>query len=38
MVVKAVEAYAKRQGHSVVTPELLAEVRAQWGGRFRPGR
>jgi radical SAM protein with 4Fe4S-binding SPASM domain len=35
-VVGAVEAYAKRQGHSVVTPELLADVRAKWGHRFRP--
>jgi AdoMet-dependent heme synthase len=36
MVVKAVEAYARRRGRSVVTPETLAEVRAQWGARFRP--
>ena len=36
MVVKAVEAYARRRGDTVVTRELLAEVRATWGGRFRP--
>ena len=36
MVVKAVEAYARRRGESVVTPTLLADVRAKWGGRFRP--
>jgi AdoMet-dependent heme synthase len=36
MVVKAVEAYARRQGHVRVTPELLAEVRGKWGARFRP--
>jgi radical SAM protein with 4Fe4S-binding SPASM domain len=36
MVAKAVEAYARRRGATVVTPALLAEVRAQWGGRFRP--
>ncbi len=35
MVVKGVEAYARRHGHPVVTKDLLAEVRAQWGGRFR---
>ena len=38
MVVKAVEAYAKNQGHGVVTPKMLADVRATWGGRFRPQR
>jgi AdoMet-dependent heme synthase len=36
MVVKAVEAYARGRGESVVTPALLADVRATWGGRFRP--
>ncbi|MEK7445683.1 MAG: SPASM domain-containing protein, partial [candidate division NC10 bacterium] len=34
MVVKAVEAHARSAGHSSVTPELMAEVRRQWGGRF----
>ncbi len=38
MVVKAVEAYARGRGDAVVTRELLAEVRAKWGGRFRPSR
>lgn len=37
MVVKAVEAYARQRGEPVITRALLAEVRAQWGGRFRPG-
>jgi radical SAM protein with 4Fe4S-binding SPASM domain len=36
MVVKAVEGYARARGHSVVTTELLAAVREQWGTRFRP--
>jgi radical SAM protein with 4Fe4S-binding SPASM domain len=39
MVVQAVEAYARGQGRSVVTPALLAEVRERWGitpGRFTP--
>jgi radical SAM protein with 4Fe4S-binding SPASM domain len=36
MVVKAVEAYARRRGDTVVTVDLLAAVRARWGGRFRP--
>jgi len=36
MVVKAVEAYARSRGESVITPALLADVRATWGGRFRP--
>lgn len=36
MVVKAVEAYARREGQPRVTPELLAAVRSQWGARFRP--
>jgi radical SAM protein with 4Fe4S-binding SPASM domain len=36
MVVKAVEAYVRRQGERVVTLELLAEARTKWGGRFRP--
>jgi AdoMet-dependent heme synthase len=36
MVVKAVEAYARGRGDTVVTSELLADVRQRWGGRFRP--
>ena len=36
MVVKAVEAYARGRGQAVVTAEVLAQVRAQWGARFRP--
>jgi radical SAM protein with 4Fe4S-binding SPASM domain len=36
MVVKAVEAYARRRGDTVITGDLLAEVRARWGARFRP--
>ena len=36
MVVKAVEAYARGRGETVITRELLAEVRTRWGGRFRP--
>jgi len=36
MVVKAVEAYARGRGESVITAGLLADVRAKWGGRFRP--
>jgi radical SAM protein with 4Fe4S-binding SPASM domain len=36
MVVKAVEAYARGRGEHVVTAATLAEVRAKWGGRFRP--
>jgi radical SAM protein with 4Fe4S-binding SPASM domain len=36
MVVKAVEAYARREGRPCVTPEILAAVRSQWGARFRP--
>jgi AdoMet-dependent heme synthase len=36
MVVKAVEAYARSRGESVITPALLADVRATWGNRFRP--
>jgi radical SAM protein with 4Fe4S-binding SPASM domain len=36
MVVKAVEAYARGRGVSVVTPEVLSEVRQRWGTRFRP--
>jgi radical SAM protein with 4Fe4S-binding SPASM domain len=35
MVVKGVEAYARQRGDTVVTKDLLADVRAQWGGRFR---
>jgi radical SAM protein with 4Fe4S-binding SPASM domain len=36
MVVKAVEAYARGRGETVITPELLADVRDRWGARFRP--
>lgn len=36
MVVKAVEAYARSQGQTVVTPSLLTDVRERWGARFRP--
>ena len=36
MVVKAVEAYARGRGISVVTPSVLAAVRSTWGARFRP--
>lgn len=36
MVAKAVEAYARSQGYTVVTPALLTEVRQRWGARFRP--
>jgi radical SAM protein with 4Fe4S-binding SPASM domain len=36
MVVQAVEAYARSQGHGTVTPTLLAEVRSRWG--ISPGR
>jgi radical SAM protein with 4Fe4S-binding SPASM domain len=36
MVVKAVEAYARRRGDTVITTELLSDVRARWGARFRP--
>ena len=36
MVVRAVEAYARGRGQAVVTAEVLAQVRAQWGARFRP--
>jgi radical SAM protein with 4Fe4S-binding SPASM domain len=36
MVVKAVEAYARSRGQTVVTPSLLADVRDRWGARFRP--
>jgi radical SAM protein with 4Fe4S-binding SPASM domain len=36
MVAKAVEAYARTRGERVITPALLADVRAQWGNRFRP--
>jgi radical SAM protein with 4Fe4S-binding SPASM domain len=35
MVVKAVEAYARSRGDVVITPALLADVRARWGSRFR---
>jgi radical SAM protein with 4Fe4S-binding SPASM domain len=35
MVVRGVEAYARRRGDTVITRDLLAEVRARWGGRFR---
>jgi radical SAM protein with 4Fe4S-binding SPASM domain len=36
MVVKAVEAYARGRGQTVITPDLLADVRSTWGARFRP--
>ena len=36
MVVQAVEAYARGQGQTTVTPALLAEVRSRWG--ISPGR
>ncbi|HXH84290.1 MAG TPA: radical SAM protein [Candidatus Tectomicrobia bacterium] len=36
MVVKAVEAYARGRGETLITRELLADVRSRWGGRFRP--
>ena len=36
MVVKAVEAYARQRGETVITRELMADVRSRWGGRFRP--
>jgi hypothetical protein len=36
MVVKAVEAYARGRGQTVVTSALLADVRDRWGARFRP--
>src|SRR5262249_58489607 len=36
MVIKAVEAFARQRGDNVITPALLADVRARWGGRFRP--
>jgi radical SAM protein with 4Fe4S-binding SPASM domain len=36
MVVKAVEAYARGRGETLITPALLADVRARWGARFRP--
>lgn len=36
MVVKAVEAYARRRGERIVTPGLLADARSKWGSRFRP--
>jgi radical SAM protein with 4Fe4S-binding SPASM domain len=36
MVVKAVEAYARSSGLSLITADLMAEVRQKWGVRFRP--
>ncbi len=36
MVVKAVEAYARRRGDRTITTGLLADARAKWGSRFRP--
>jgi radical SAM protein with 4Fe4S-binding SPASM domain len=36
MVAKAVEAYARQRGETVITRELMADVRSRWGGRFRP--
>jgi radical SAM protein with 4Fe4S-binding SPASM domain len=38
MVVKAVEAYARSRGVTVITGSLLADVRERWGARFRPPR
>ena len=35
MVIKAVEAYARGRGETTITRELLADVRATWGSRFR---
>ncbi len=35
MVAKAVEAYARSTGRSVVTPEVMADARQKWGSRFR---
>jgi radical SAM protein with 4Fe4S-binding SPASM domain len=34
MVVKAVESHARATGQPSVTPELMAEARRHWGGRF----
>jgi len=36
MVARAVEVYARSTGCSVITPEVMAEARLRWGGRFRP--
>ncbi len=36
MVVKAVEAYARSNGHPVITRELVAEVRQKMGTHFQP--
>ena len=36
MVAKAVEAYARSTGRSLITPDVMAEVREKWGVRFRP--
>jgi radical SAM protein with 4Fe4S-binding SPASM domain len=36
MVVKAVEAYARRRGERTITTGLLTDARAKWGSRFRP--
>lgn len=36
MVVSAVEAHARASGRSSVTPEVMAEVRRHWSGRFAP--
>lgn len=36
MVVKAVEAYARSRECSVVTPEMMADVRQKWGAHFAP--
>ncbi len=36
MVVEAVEAYARGQGQTAVTPALMSEVRGRWG--INPGR
>src|SRR5439155_1231009 len=36
MVIKAVEAYARGRGETIITKSLLADVRSKWGSRFRP--
>ena len=36
MVARAVEAYARSTARSVITLEIMAEVREKWGARFRP--
>jgi len=36
MVVKGVEAYARSNGHTIITAELMAEIRQKMGARFQP--